>query len=296
MLSHKFQFVGPYSTYTWNDSLTMPYTAVKQVSGFGRPELEHQSQPLLGVHGFEDFHSQMGGRFLLFRTRTVAASEASCMTELGLLTRCIQIPTVPTVSNTGYGRLYFWKESDESDKKFVNAKVHAFANPEKDEHIHRARWATFEFRCRDPRIYSATEQSVTLLERYLSGGFPAKFPRLFGSGGLVQNQQTLTNNGNTGSPPTYRLYGPCVNPSLHNITYGYMQKFTVSLAAGEYIEVDVSVPSATHSDGSDALAYEDDSSTWPYVEPGENVFEFRNDTGDGYATVSFRDTFTSAPA
>ena len=74
MLGFKYTYNG----YTWNDFedtfAALPYFSLEQVTGFSSPSLRHQQQSFLGLHGFEDHFSFVGGRFIVFRGKVVGTN------------------------------------------------------------------------------------------------------------------------------------------------------------------------------------------------------------------------------
>lgn len=289
MLSHSYTYNG----YTFNDSLSMPAFLLDEVEGFSAPQVKHQQQNLIGIHGFEDHFSTLGGRFIVLRGRVGGIDEDQMNTELEALTGAFTLPSVPSSTNTGYRQLVFSKDGDVT--KYVNAKIHSLPKITKTKKIHRMRSVTIGLKCKDPRIYALTEKTATLYRSYLISGFPSPLPRYWGYSNGVGGQVILTNAGNIGSPPVIRINGPCTYPSVHNITHGYSQLFQLTLITGEYIDIDVVNGTATHSDGSDALAYESNDSSFTWIEAGNNVFEYRNTAGAGSLDITYHDAWTSAP-
>ena len=78
--------------------------------------------------------------------------------------------------------------------------------------------------CPDPRRYSLLQHGVNV---------PLTTPT------------QLANTGNTGTHPLVRIHGPCTNPSVVNSTLGRTLAFTVSIADGDFLEVDTDNGTAT---------------------------------------------------
>lgn len=96
------------------------------------------------------------------------------------------------------------------------------------------------FYAEDPRAYSQTLTTVTgAVLSSLGGGLvmPFRFPFTFTSsgGGTV----AFTNAGNRPTPPILRVYGMCVNPQIVNLATGARISLIGTIAAGDYMELDV---------------------------------------------------------
>jgi hypothetical protein len=97
-----------------------------------------------------------------------------------------------------------------------------------------------QFFAEDPRAYSQTLTTVTgATLSAASGGlvFAAPFNWKFTpSGG---GTAACTNAGNRKTPPVIRIYGYAVNPQVLNVTTGDRISVTGTIAAGDYLELDV---------------------------------------------------------
>lgn len=95
-----------------------------------------------------------------------------------------------------------------------------------------------QFLAEDPRAYSQTLQTVTSSLLSVSGGghiFPTVYPRTYtASGGGLS---TVVNAGNRKTPPIFKIYGYCVNPSIVNLTTSERMTIVGTIANGDYVEV-----------------------------------------------------------
>lgn len=104
--------------------------------------------------------------------------------------------------------------------------------------------------------------------------YPWSYPGTLSSGATIV--------GNAGSIPSHfvaRLYGPCTGPSLLNGATGEEITFTssLSLAAGEYVEVDTRARTAylLSQTSASRLTYLDFAATsWWRIEPGDNPLRY----------------------
>lgn len=95
----------------------------------------------------------------------------------------------------------------------------------------------------------------------------------------------IVNDGNVDVSPVLRLYGPCTNPRIENVTYDETLEFTantgLSIAAGDYLEVDVLNSTALLNGDAAASRYgrlDIAESTWWTLRPGVNVVRYYPET------------------
>lgn len=148
-----------------------------------------------------------------------------------------------------------------------------------------------EFEAAFPFLLSQSENSQNIT---LSTGGGGKVPpdtmpmALAGdSGGNI----TIVNNGNGISYPVVRFSGPVTNPQITNETVGKLIRIQLTLAAGEYVDLDFKRKTVTDNLGTNR--YSSKSGEWWYIQPGSNVIRF---TADGYnasalANVKNRDSY-----
>jgi hypothetical protein len=104
--------------------------------------------------------------------------------------------------------------------------------------------------CADPTAYSQTLQTIVGSPMStLAGGatFPLRFPVTFAPGG--SGTAVFTNVGNAETLPLLRLYGLAVNPAA-TLVGGRQIQLNGTIAAGEYIEIDLLRKTLTRVNGS----------------------------------------------
>ena len=101
----------------------------------------------------------------------------------------------------------------------------------------------------------------------------------------------IVNNGNGVYYPTARISETVTNPALKNYTTGKEIRFNITLAAGEYIEIDFKRKTVTDQTG--ANKYSIVSGDWWYLQPGTNEIRFLADTynASAQATLRYRDSW-----
>ena len=138
----------------------------------------------------------------------------------------------------------------------------------------------------DPRKYGpALEQSTTMAAS--SGGlaFPLSFPLAFGTatGGSV----AIGNDGTIKSWPVVRITGPVVNPRILNPTTGDEVRIALTLAAGEYLDIDTAARTVLLQGTASRRALVSTVGEWLPVPPGGASFTCSADTYDATALFTF---------
>jgi hypothetical protein len=148
----------------------------------------------------------------------------------------------------------------------------------------------------DPRVYSATAATGRVTPGLSSSGrtYPRTYNYSYGALG-VADSLIINNAGNIPMYPIVRIYGPCSNPSIRNVTTQQSVDLTVTLLAGQYIELDMDMHSALFQGTSAQLASVDIDSSWWALIPGNNeikLFTFGGDT-TCYAEVDWRSSWAN---
>jgi hypothetical protein len=142
-----------------------------------------------------------------------------------------------------------------------------------------------------PFYEAASPTSLTLTLQTGGGGTvpPPTMPMglAMGSGGTA----ITTSNGTTTAAPTFRIVGPVTNPTLRNNTTGQQLRFLHTLAAGEYLDIDVRNKTVHDQAGTNRYAAKDGD--WWGIEPGNNELAFLADSSAplATATITYADTY-----
>lgn len=134
--------------------------------------------------------------------------------------------------------------------------------------------AVLGFECPDPRIYDAALSSGSAGLGSVSGGlaFPHGFPHGFGSaspGSIVAN-----NAGNFPTRPVARINGPVTNPKLENVTADKHMQFTITIASGDYLLVDLADRTILLNGTASRYSTLSAASRWWELAPGNNQINF----------------------
>lgn len=93
--------------------------------------------------------------------------------------------------------------------------------------------------------------------------------------GLSGNQggvASITNNGNAPFWPTARIYGPVTNPQILNNTLNLSLQLTITLASGQYVDIDFKRKTIVDNFGTNQ--YSSKSGDWWYLPKGVSVIAF----------------------
>ena len=136
----------------------------------------------------------------------------------------------------------------------------------------------FQAYAEDPRIYSATELTVSILINSVSTtgfGFPLGFPFGFGtsSSGLGTN---LVNAGNRPTPVVFKIYGPTINPRIVNDDTGDEMEFNITLAPDQTLVVDTKYRTV-RLDGSYNRRNTMTTAGWFFLQKGDNHIRYLAD-------------------
>jgi len=151
--------------------------------------------------------------------------------------------------------------------------------------------------CPDPRFYSqaVNANSGTGSTATSGAAFPLAFDVSFGGGSGATVTFNVTNAGNYSTPALMRVTGPIDAPSVTNTTTGQtIYVDNVSLAGGEYIDIDTAAHTVTKNDGTNLYGkVRVPASFWWYLATGTNTLELRSASaaGTGTLAVNWRDAW-----
>ena len=250
---------------------------IRMITGLASmPEVRPQDRALLLRHGSIPGEDYLGNRVMVIEFDVVDEVSSSLSTKIETLglafapdpdesTLAFQIPGVAG-----------------GNKAQVSGRVRRRDVPVGLQFAYGSGTAAFEVHCTDPRIYSQTESTDSVGLATTGGGmsFPATFDLTFGAVS-TGGDMTLTNDGNFGAPVVWRIDGPCTSPEIESVTLGKTLFFDISLASGEFLEIDTL--NRTVLLGGTASRYSNllSTSRWFDLAAGDNAINFRAATGSG---------------
>lgn len=146
------------------------------------------------------------------------------------------------------------------------------------EQMRRRGAASFQVQvvCEDPRIYTPTpvDAEVTLGSTALTGrGYDKSYPYGYGPPSTIE-KAILVLGGNRPQPGTIRIYGPITNPVVLHEEYAVTMTIALSIANGDYVDVNLDNRTVRSSGGSNIRGKLTLSGDWYLLRVGHNTFSF----------------------
>lgn len=149
-----------------------------------------------------------------------------------------------------------------------------------------------EYHAADPRQYDASPDFATVTVSSVTSGraYPRTYPLTFGGG--TSNAILAVNAGNFPTRPSARIVGPATNPSILNSNTGEKVKFALTLAAGDFLDIDFDAKTVVLNGTTSRYGTLTTDSTWWELAPGLTTVQFAADTSSGTTSLTF--TWASA--
>ena len=199
----------------------------------GMPGPRQVVRPLPQRHGAIDETAYMDGRTITIEG-ICTGSQTGVWTQYDALVAAFY-------DAIGTGRLLKWTRAGSSLALQATVRFHDSmeAPLQVDNGLYQLPYSATFF-AEDPRAYAQTETTVTgdVLSSAAGGlTFSAPFPWRFtpSSGGSA----SVTHAGTVPAPATLRIYGACSSPQVLLVSTGERIVLTGSVAAGDYIELDL---------------------------------------------------------
>jgi len=266
-------------------------------------EIRHTERPYAGNHGIFDSFSYFGKRIFTFEGDIIATSEAQICEAVNELKKAFTLPAVYNYNEDGYRTLSFLCQNGDPVEGFpftfpvplfdnesemgyeVEAKILAPVKITKTFQLSHRRKFFIQLKAHDPRIYSRKQYEIYLLRSWTAEGFklPLNMDTHSGNVGFVFQSYssdgitTLNNTGNFSIAPVIRIMGECINPIIKNLTTGAEMKFNLTLAAGEFLDIDVYKQNIVDNNGVNRVSTLDINSQWIWIDTGINEIQFTDD-------------------
>lgn len=148
-----------------------------------------------------------------------------------------------------------------------------------------------EYKAADPRQYGPANTVTVGVSTVTSGrAYPRTYPLTFGGG--ISNAILAVNAGNFPTRPSARIVGPATNPSILNSNTGARVKFALTLAAGDFLDIDFDAKTIVLNGTASRYSTLTSDSTWWQLAPGLTTVQFAADTSSGATSLTF--TWASA--
>lgn len=175
--------------------------------------------------------------------------------------------------------------------RMVKVRPRRLSLPYEADRFSRTGTAVAQFLASDPRVYDAVLQSPSIGLPTAGTGFAFTFgfPLSFGvatSGGNLN----LSNAGNFPTRPLLTVQGPCLNPSITNVTAGKQLAFGITLGSGDSLTIDTDARSVLLNGIASRRNTLTAASQWWELAPGTSTLQFRAGAYQAAAllTVAFR--------
>jgi hypothetical protein len=148
---------------------------------------------------------------------------------------------------------------------------------------------SFSAYAEDPRIYTATQQTVTFNVNatvYSGFGFPLGFS--FGFGGVVvtSDGQFVNNAGNRPTPMVMTIVGACVNPIIICDTTNSTLQFNLTMGVSDTLVIDTQYKTVTLNGANRRSTLQNPG--WFFLQPGNNFVRFRSTSGTATMAMVYR--------
>lgn len=243
------------------------------------PALRTGDLPRSGRHGLHAGQDLAEGRSVVFELEVVCATDEDFRSTID----AIKAATTPGTSEEA---LAFQHPGSVPQQIFARPRRRAI--PQDVPFSLFAARVVVEFAATDPRIYEATEQSVSV--GFPTGGvgrtYDLTFDRVYGASG-EGGVAVVSNEGTVEAPWQAEIVGPWVNPVIENLTTGDKLSLSISVGTGERLLLDSSDESVLLGTAHRLNAVLP-GSVWPSITPGENSIRFGGASGTGSATITTR--------
>jgi len=266
---------------------------------FGGAGSVHQIASVDGLESLPDIRTQddnrgyndgmftgrdfLSGRNLTMEILTFAGNGNSAFQNFQLL----QNSLIP--QTTGTTTLQFLLSQYDTEMQ-VGARVRSRRATVDPEYTFGYIRAQYMFFCPDPRYYSNTSTTVSLIPTTVLGRSYNRTYNLAYGGGVAG--ASIVNAGNTMTYPVITITGPVTSPTVANNTTGQYVTVNATLGALDTLVIDLYEKTITLN-GSPARNLLAGNSQWFGAAPGTTIFQFTGSsyTGATGASVTYRSAF-----
>lgn len=260
--------------YTTKNSEVYRITGLDGISG---ADIRDDRDANPGAHGETAFNAFYGGRTITIEGK-IEAQNIKRLREMtvalqGAFNGLVELPLIMHME-------------DQEDDVYINCRITApIAIKEEQSDSKSQRAFMITLRASDPRFYSSTQNlyetdpnSTSYLARSYNRTYDLRYTYYIDANNNIVSTpgaQLLNNQGNFQSLPKFRIYGPCLNPVISNLTTGISMVTSISLSSSdEYIEIDTANKSIVDQSGANRFSVLSASSEWIYLAPGANDIRF----------------------
>lgn len=237
---------GLNGVHTWNGDVALndtvwPHVRLSRIPGLhALPELEDQRDNPVGMMGELPRRSLSRGKTVVYEGTLEARSQAELDDFRSSLMQAFMVRD---------SRMVIAPKSGAGVNYFFDARVTALDIPEEYPDVSTLRSQTLGFqraftlglRLSDPRFYEIAVQGPFQTAVVVAQGglaLPWVFPVAIPDPGSASGAVNIVNGGTAPTPPLVEMWGPALNPGLVSDTVNEGLRLALSLAAGQFVQVD----------------------------------------------------------
>jgi hypothetical protein len=252
-----------------------------EVTGWGGPASTSQATERYGADGAWQTQGFRSSREIGVSGIVIAPSQAAAVLAADKLKLAVKIDDFQfTVDEHGLQRYVRARRSGEIDIDQLSTRF------------------TFSFSVTagDPLKYSVDEKDVSSRLLLITGGLvvPAAGLTVPAAGlhipaTVIQDDALAINGGNVVAYPRIRIDGTVANPIITNDSTGEQMLISMTVGAGDYLEIDTFRKSVKLNGVTDRIAYV--KGDWLTMKVGDNLFRYQGNTyhSDSEMTIYWRD-------
>jgi len=253
---------------------------IDKITDFGRSQMRLTEYPVAGGHGDESYGEFLAG--------CVASIEGTVYGDTAVAFKAakdaLNLALAPSVDEKALTK----------DDRILNSKC-AVLRFDKLGRYSQDRAMTFraDFKAQSACLFGTTLNSQQIDLPTAEGGrsFPKAYPKSYGTV-QVGGSATLNNAGTFPMSPIVRIYGPTDNPTVENYTTGKQVSLALSIADGDYIEIDMAKKTVMLNGTASRFSSLADRDFWD-LQPGGNDIRYSAQTVQtgSYIVVDYRDAW-----
>lgn len=241
------------------------------------PEVRSTDLTRLGHHGLHPGTDWLGGRSVVITVAVAPSADVDFDNAIEALAAAF----APAVNTTAQPLTFWLRGVGEGQLARVYARPRRFATVMDVAYNQGVTTFAVELFCTDPLIYSDDEHMLSTTLPTSPDGLEWALDWALNWGGTsAAGSLNVDNRGNFEAPVVLRIDGPVVNPRIENITAGRTLELSITLASGEFIDIDTSARTVLLGGTSSRYFALTDDSQWWNLRPGVNTINFRASTPD----------------
>lgn len=263
-----------------------PYSIVSIEGLLGSPDIRSTDQPYVGRSGLAMGRDFYGGRTVTITLTVYAPDSDQFSFAVDALAAAFAAPrdnelsltfTIPGVAAGLAARLL--------------CRPRRVSLPIPSLYFNQQAEAVIELFATDPKKYANSPSSFVVSVGVTAGGFAWPFTWPLTWPGSTASAAILTNLGNVPTYPNVRFDGPLTNPAITNLNTGQTVSLTISIATGDWVDLNFANRTVLINGAVNRYPYLDDADWWA-IAPGNTTVALTADAGTGTALITWRSAWT----